>query len=284
MNNYKQLIDNNLNDLLISIAVSQEEQDLLKYIFVGGKRLRPMIALAIGNSFNDEKFSKELIQVALGIEIIHNASLIIDDLPCMDNDLWRRGQATVHHKYGQTVALQVALKLMTIATDLILKSVVSVPNSTKKVFLFNRILYENLGSGGLPLGQYLDLNYLKRRLELENNRKTHQDLIYKKTTTLFNLSFLLSYCLFEEDLDRIAKMEKASKWFGLAFQIYDDFDDIGQDTDHCSPNFVVKFGRTEAYNQFHKSVNKTLEYLGQLGIELDFFNEIFDKLKKQVQL
>ena len=275
---------NDLNskaDKLISNFIDEHSQDinettLFKDIFLGGKKLRPMIVLAICNNINVNK-------IALAIELIHNSSLIIDDLPCMDNDLYRRHNKTIHNKYGETNALNISIFLFRKAIELIYENVIEIDNSGKKIYEINKIIYDNIGKNGLPLGQYLDLGFLKNKLKLDN-KKDHISLIYKKTTTLFNLSFLIPYILQTDNNDNIKIMKKVSKWFGIAFQLYDDFLDIEQDKKNNSPNYVNKYGIELAYSFFTKSINKTKLYLKTLEIDNTFFIEVIDLLLNKVNI
>jgi geranylgeranyl pyrophosphate synthase len=250
------------------------EKQLLDDIFLGGKKLRPMIVLALCNHINVDN-------IALAIELIHNSSLIIDDLPCMDNDLYRRNNKTIHNKYGETNALNISIFLFTKALELIYQNVIEIDKSGKKIYEINKIIYDNIGKNGLPLGQYLDLGFLKNKLKLDD-KKDHISLIYKKTTTLFNLSFLIPFVLLTNDSSKIEVMKKVSKWFGIAFQLYDDFLDIDQDTINNSPNYVNKYGYDTSYELFIKSINKTKFYLKSLQIEHNFFHEVFDLLLQKV--
>ena len=281
MNLLKLRVDNHLYKKIDEISKSPKEKELLNDAFFGGKRLRPMICLAIGDSFPND--NKPIENIAVAIEMIHNASLIIDDLPCMDNDNYRRDSMTIHYKYGETIAIQEALKIMGVALNLVFQTVSSLPNSSDKIYIFNEIIYKNLGRDGLPMGQMIDINLLKNRLNPSNKRQ-HKELIFKKTTTLFNLSFLLGLALYTDDKEKLAMIEKASKYFGLAFQIYDDFTDVEQDREKNSPNIVNQLGRTEAYTMFHKAVSKSKDCLEKLNIQLDFFNEVFQKLAEKVHL
>lgn len=263
-----------IDDFILLHAHTVNEKELLKDIFLGGKKLRPMIVLALCNDINVSK-------IALAIELIHNSSLIIDDLPCMDNDLYRRHNKTIHNKYGETNALNISIFLFTKALELIYENVIEIDNSGKKIYEINKIIYDNIGKNGLPLGQYLDLGFLKNKLKLDD-KKAHINLIYKKTTTLFNLSFLIPYVLQTDNHDNIEIMKKVSKWFGMAFQLYDDFLDIAQDKINNSPNYVNKYGYEIAYSLFIKSINKTKFYLDKLLIEHKFFNELIDLLLRKV--
>jgi geranylgeranyl diphosphate synthase type II len=274
MNELQSMVHKIIEEFTIEYTKNIEEKSLLTDIFVGGKRLRPMIALALSGNVNVDK-------IALAIELIHNSSLIIDDLPCMDNDLYRRNNKTIHNKYGETNALNIAIFLFTKALELIYTNVIEIDNSGKKIYEINKIIYDNIGKNGLPLGQYLDLGFLKKKLNLDN-KKEHTELIYKKTTTLFNLSFLIPYILITDDEQKIVIMKKISKWFGIAFQLYDDFLDIEQDKINNSPNYINKYGYDIAYTLFHKSINKTKLYLQTLDIKHTFFNEVFELLENKV--
>lgn len=268
-----------IEEYILTNTKDENEKELLNHIFQGGKRLRPMICLAIGKSF---KKNYRILDMALAIELIHNSSLIIDDLPCMDNDEYRRGIKTVHSKYGESTAIQIAIKLMMDAINKIYGVIEVLPNKMTKIYEINSVIYKNLGRDGLPLGQYIDLSFLKDKMYTKINRKEHTDLIFKKTTTLFNLSFMLSYLLYVNDANKIAIMEKTSKWFGLAFQLYDDFLDINQDKEANSPNFINQFGYQETLILFNKSIEKTRKYLQLLDIDMSFFNELFKKLETAI--
>jgi geranylgeranyl diphosphate synthase type II len=270
-------------DLVIKKFIESDTKysDINAYIFDGGKRLRQMIVFAISESLDGQLKGVDVDNLSLGIEMIHNASLIIDDLPCMDNDDMRRGKKTVHKQYGERLAIQFAMMLVRKALQNIYSSLNSTDNNTQKLYLFNEIINTNLGKNGLPMGQLIDINFLKNKVGL-TSKKDYQALIYKKTTTLFNLSFLLTYILYETSPEKIEKMKKASKWFGLTFQLYDDFTDIKQDTNSSTPNYVIKYGVEQAYDMFRKGITKSLLYLSDLGVNHLFFSELFQYLDKIV--
>ena len=274
MNELHTKVHNIIDEFIVQY--SNNEPDLLKDIFLGGKKLRPMIVLALSNDMNVNK-------IALAIELIHNSSLIIDDLPCMDNDLYRRHNKTIHNKYGETNALNISIFLFKKALELIYENVIEIDNSGKKIYQINKIIYDNVGKNGLPLGQYLDLGFLKKKIKLDN-KKDHVNLIYKKTTTLFNLSFLIPYILQTDNDNNIEIMQKVSKWFGITFQLYDDFLDIDQDNTNNSPNYVNKYGYDLAYELFIKSIDKTNFYLDKLQIKHNFFNEVINLLLNKVKI
>jgi len=279
-----------VEDLLEKFIFTHSQNDdklrqLYMDIFKGGKRLRAIIVLAIHSSlqhkYPDVSF-EYVSNLALAMELIHNASLVIDDLPSMDNDMYRRNSKTIHNAYGETVALNVALFLMRQATHMLYLNMQSCADG-RRVFLYNQIIYDNIGKSGLPLGQYLDLGFLKKRLQIAD-KKQHQDLIYKKTTTLFNLSFLLAFAMHTDNPEEMKKMAQVSEWFGIAFQLYDDFLDIDQDTQNKSPNYILNYGKIESYDVFKMAISNARKHLIELEINHPFFTEIFDILETQVEL
>ena len=280
MNTLKQKADSVVDNFILH---EDKYNDIYSYIFEGGKRLRQMIVFAIAESLNTH-YNKniEVSNLSLGIEMVHNASLIIDDLPCMDNDDYRRGKPTVHKKYGVPVALQLSMILIRKSFQKIYDTLKPLDDNVEKIYIYNEIVNTNLGKDGLPMGQFMDINFLKNKIGL-SSQKDYQNLIYKKTTTLFNLSFLLTFVLFENDKEKISIMGKASKHFGIAFQLYDDFTDIDQDINSKTPNYILKYGCANTYIVFNKSCSKCIMYLEKMGIPHPFFTELFSHLDNVVK-
>ena len=127
-------------DTVIHQFISSEDKynDIYLYIFDGGKRLRQMIVFAIAESLNRVNNSNiDVASLALGIEMIHNASLIIDDLPCMDNDDYRRDKLTVHKKYGVPIALQLSIILLRKSFRKIYDTIKQLDNNAEKIYIYN---------------------------------------------------------------------------------------------------------------------------------------------------
>ena len=241
MNFLKKNVNHNINKFLIE---NNKLKDIYKDIFEGGKRLRPIITILILKSFlknlnikkNDDIFNDNIDKIFLVNEIIHNISLILDDLPCMDNDNYRRDKETIHFKYGCHSALTIIFNLLEDYGRIIKetvdgKEVINIDGNVIKVYDY---LYNILNKSILELieGQYLDLNYLPIGL--------NEEIIIKinsfKTVPLFRTSFLLGYFLiykfyekfiFKEEV--INDLGKIAKYLGIIFQISDDYLDIEQD-------------------------------------------------------
>ena len=264
---YKQIINNNL-----SIFTSKFK--ILKDIFEGGKRLRPIISILIYKNFSEQKnfdFKEEdKINLFLFSEILHNISLILDDLPCMDNDNYRRNKETIHYKYGKHSAILIIYHLLEsyfekIKNVLELNQTINIEN--KKVILEDYI-FNIINDSCLELieGQYLDLNFIPIGL----NEKMIIKINSFKTVPLFRISFLIGYfILYKNDKNYIFKEEiindlgNIAKSFGLISQISDDYLDIEQDKNNkIFLNFFLTLGKKrtiEIYNENFKNIELLLK-------------------------
>jgi geranylgeranyl diphosphate synthase type II len=186
-------------------------------VFSGGKRLRPLIVLCVSEIFNID-FNK-VLPVACGIELIHNFSLIHDDLPSMDNDDFRRGMPTCHRKFGEGIAILAGDTLLTYGFKFIAES--------GKIEIIKDIA-DAIGSKGMAGGQTLDLIYKGK--EIDENEKKKID--YMKTGKLFEICFKIPF-YFKKVKEKDKKnIEKIAKDFGIAFQIRDDIEDKEGDIDY----------------------------------------------------
>lgn len=284
---YKNYFNNNINDILLDYINSEKLIEMILYSLEGGKRLRPIIAIDICNSLSND--IKKSLKFSLAIELIHNASLIIDDLPCMDNDDYRRERLSFHKKYSETMAQIVSAEIIGLAIKLIVDSF---DKSNLNIIL--AIVSKNLGILGAATGQLndvtpLDLNKIKKEFIEESKDKNEiKDLIKKKTTSFFEIAFLGGYILGGGDINYLYDIEKISDNFGLAFQLYDDFDDIEQDIkrkdiDLNDQNYINNFGKEEAYKEFLISINLFRKDINKFNLNSRFMIEISDILESRVK-
>lgn len=280
---YKEYIDQYMQNNIINHK-NQEFNNILKDSLSEGKRLRPIIVIDICNSLNK---NLDLTKIGMSIEIIHNASLILDDLPCMDNDLLRRGKPTIHAKYNQTIANLTSEYLLQLA----FKNMFDCSKENKidnKIFCYVlENICSNIGIMGAAGGQFIDLNPSLYMFSDKNIRtEKYEELIRKKTTSLFEMCFIAGYLFSLGKMENVDKIKKCSNYFGLAFQISDDFEDIEQDKncnkDNASPNYVNEFGKEEAYRIYNHSIEQMIKILDELSINSEFFKEIINFLNKRV--
>ena len=191
----------------------------MKYgVIGGGKKIRSTIILDAGKIFNLNQ--KKLINICASVECIHSYSLIHDDLPCMDNDPFRRGKPSTHVKFGEASAVLAGNSLLTLAFEIIADKKYSI-NPKFKNELVKSLAFCS-GHTGIAGGQELDLKFEKKKKSLRQIIEMQK----KKTGKLFN------FCLFS--IGVLANRSKKEKTFlknlgeevGFLFQLADDFLDI----------------------------------------------------------
>lgn len=214
MNIYIDLINKHLKKYLQTIE-NQQLQELMEYsLFPGGKRFRPLLLLTL---IDDCQLSLDLgINAACGVEMIHNYSLIHDDLPSMDNDDYRRGKLSVHKQFGEALAILAGDALLTDSFKFFCKG--DLDNDTKIKLV--TLAAKNAGSNGMVYGQVLDMNP-RDNYSLEDVKKIH----LHKTKDLISLSIMAGGLIANFDDNKLSVLEEISYYFGLAFQIKDDIDD-----------------------------------------------------------
>ncbi|MDH5796706.1 MAG: polyprenyl synthetase family protein [Anaplasmataceae bacterium] len=163
--------------------------------------------------YNDKIAENIKNKIYIAIELIHTYSLICDDLPCMDNDIYRRGRLTNHIIYGENIAIISAESMLIIAFNLLSK----LPNTGN---LINKVC-EKTGHLGMIYGQSLDIKQKNHSISLEK----YIEIAKHKTGALFALSFIMPYIILSFDLNFIDKLEEKGYLFGILFQIIDDLDD-----------------------------------------------------------
>lgn len=214
----------------------------------GGKRLRPAIVWMVAEALHS-KINVDL--AALALEFFHISSLVTDDLPCMDNDDFRRGIQTTHRKFSEATALLASFALTAAGFEAL--SCISLPpnDAYDTLKLLVGKASRAIGGPGLIGGQYLDLNppvLTKEKLE---------EIFDKKTCVLFDLAFSFGWILGGGEKDLLQDVSKLATCFGRAFQIVDDIEDLGQDAAAGKKiNYAICFGVDEAKKEAGKLIDK----------------------------
>jgi geranylgeranyl diphosphate synthase type II len=229
---------------------SPEQADLLTLAMRAGalgagKRMRPLLLMLVARDLGCD--STALVDVACAVEMVHAASLILDDMPCMDNAMLRRGEPTIHVRFGEDVAILAAIGLLSRAFG-ILAAAQEIPAAIRARLVVK--LSETVGDQGLVKGQFLDLR---------GERRTAAEIAVTnelKTGVLLGVAVDMAAIIAESD-DCVAQSLRAfALAAGQAFQIRDDFQDgpgndsahTGKDTgkDLGKPTFVNTLGHDEA--------------------------------------
>ena len=252
----KKLIDERLNDLLKNNG-NNIVLDAMNYsTSIGGKRIRPTLVLEFCKAYGGNV--QDAVDFACAIEMIHTYSLIHDDLPCMDNDDFRRGMPSCHIKYGYSNALLAGDALLTMAFEVASNSNLPAYKIVKAI----NALSSYSGVNGMIGGQVLDLSF-----ENKDTDKNEILNMYKlKTGALLALSAKLGCIAAGASDDFINSSEEFAYNLGYAFQIQDDILDIigdadklgkpiGSDTENDKNTIVSKIGIDNAKLEVEKYTN-----------------------------
>jgi len=232
----------------------------------GGKRLRPLLVLAACESLQGHPDAA--LRCACAVELIHAYSLVHDDMPCMDNDILRRGKPTVHVAFGEATALLAGDALQALAFELLTPDAAdAVPVAMQA--LFCRLLARAAGSAGMAGGQAIDLASVGCTL----NEKQLRDMHALKTGALLKGSVLMGAACGHASKSQWLALQEFGDALGLAFQVVDDILDVvgdsaalgktaGKDAAHNKPTYVSVMG-------LDKSRAFSYELLGHAHAALD---------------
>ena len=254
----------------------------MKYgLFSGGKKIRSKILIDIGRIFQLDYMP--LIIIGAAVECIHAYSLIHDDLPCMDNDSVRRGKASTHIKFGESTAVLAGNSLLTMAFEILSHKNLNISEKIK-INLINKIS-ESSGHLGIAGGQYLDLNYERKKV----SKRKIIEMEIKKTGKLFSFCCVAPLIIKKKNKKEIKKFENIGADIGLLFQVADDLIDYkgsslvagkktGKDkkqgkatlisllgyknTIKYANNLILKINnKLKSYGSKSKDLSKTLDYI-----------------------
>jgi len=280
--NFKKYLENNINiiDKALDEYLPPEENPpsiihkAMRYsVFGGGKRIRPILTLATAELFG--KDTESAIKTACGIELIHTFSLIHDDLPCIDNDDFRRGKPSNHKVFGEAIAILAGDALLVSGFDLIIKN--SEVKEIKKQSILKVIKETSfyIGTENMLGGQVEDIS-------LKNEDITKADLInlyMKKTAALICLSIRAGAILSGANQRQLRALTKYAENIGLAFQIIDDMLDIMQDQrDTGKPNYANIFGMKESKSESEKLIEEAKDSLKIFNQKAEILRNIADYL------
>lgn len=254
----------------------------IKYsVNAGGKRVRPILLLAIMDAF--KKDFKDAMPFAAAIELIHTYSLIHDDLPAMDNDDFRRGLPTCHKKFGEATAILAGDALLNLAFEIMTLHIKE--NFHKKYVDAMFEIAISAGSRGMIGGQVADMFAENKQISKEQLLYIHEN----KTAKLITASIVSGAILAELDFEKIEKLKEIGYNIGLAFQIQDDILDIVgnpkilgkpilSDLKNNKTTYVSINGLEKAKQDYKDISNEILLSLEKLNLENEFIYSFIKKL------
>jgi farnesyl diphosphate synthase len=209
----------------------------------GGKRLRPLLVLAACQAVSGDR--QAALRAAVAVELIHAYSLIHDDMPCMDNDVLRRGKPTVHVKYGQAQAMLAGDAMQALAFEVL------TPDEGDPVLQARlcALLARSAGHAGMAGGQAIDLASIGCPLSEDQLRDMHR----RKTGALLQASVMMGAACGNASAAAREALSDYGAAIGLAFQVVDDILDVtqsaatlgktaGKDQDNNKPTYVTVLG------------------------------------------
>ncbi|MDO5754911.1 MAG: polyprenyl synthetase family protein [Tissierellia bacterium] len=228
-------------------AMETEDTPLRKILHYavddGGKRIRPVLLLFFAK--DDEK----AMDFALALEMIHNYSLIHDDLPCMDDDDYRRGKASVHKQFGEAMAVLSGDALLNKAYELIFRNILQTKGENKDKVRAGELISRCAGIDGMIHGQELDIN--------ENNHPI--EMIYYKTCNLFIGACGAGAILQGASEEEIKDALDFGKYYGYLFQLTDDLEDFEDDQKAGKKTFVTMKGKESTTEMIALFQEKAME-------------------------
>ncbi len=258
------LIDKALDQVLPPVTrAPQSVHAAMRHAVLGsGKRLRPILSMATSELV--ELPLERAMPCACAVELIHNASLILDDLPCMDNATERRGNPCVHVAFGEATALLAVMGLIAKAYELSARA----GNSDVMA-----CLAAAMGTSGLVAGQHADLALTGNGISIDAIEEAHQG----KSAALFVAATQAPALLAGMESAGLEALESYARNLGLAFQITDDLldamnglEDVGKDT------FVSQLGAEGARNRVEQLVASALGALDRWGARADALRMMAD--------
>lgn len=230
-------------------APAQLGQAMRYAVLDGGKRLRPLLVLGAAEAVHGN--AGAAMRAACAVELIHAYSLVHDDMPCMDNDVLRRGKPTVHVRFGEATALLAGDALQALAFELLAPADAGIPDRTQA--RLTRLLALAAGHAGMAGGQAIDLAAVGRSLTEDELRHMHR----LKTGALLQASVMMGAACGEPDARALAGLETYGRALGLAFQVVDDILDVtadsatlgktaGKDAAQDKPTYVSLLGLERA--------------------------------------
>ena len=296
MNDYIELIDKNINEFM-PVEYPQRIFKAMKYtVTLPGKRLRPVMCLETCRMFGGNY--KDAIPTACAIEMLHAQTLIHDDLPCMDNDDYRRGKLTNHKVFGEAHAVLAGDALLTFAPQLILKH--SKNLGAEKLIKILEEYFQAAGAYGVIAGQVVDIESEKLmqsfefsgKIDIEKSEleKTLEYIHTHKTGDLFKLALRTGAIIADANEEQLNQITEFGQNLGVAFQIADDILDetstfeqmgktIGKDKAEGKLTYTSLYGLEKSKEELNKLIDRCFNILERNNLKSEVFEQILNKIK-----
>lgn len=285
MNDYIELVNKKLEEFM-PISYPEDIFKAMKYtVTLPGKRLRPVMCLESCRVFGGNY--EDAIPAACAIEMLHAQTLIHDDLPCMDNDDFRRGKPTNHKVFGEANAVLAGDALLTFAPQTILKYSNLPPETLVKVFAE---YFQAGGAYGVIAGQVVDIE--SEKVNVTGDKAYTLEYIHThKTADLFKLALRTGAVIAGASEEQINAITEFGQKLGVAFQIADDILDetstfeemgktLGKDKAAGKLTYISLYGLEKSKQDLNLLIDDCKNILINKNIYSEIFEQILDKIKK----
>lgn len=283
---YKKLVEKKLDEY-IPVKYPEKIWESMRYsVLAGGKRLRPVMALETCKVLCGTY--EHAVPTACAIEMLHSQSLIHDDLPCMDNDDYRRGKLTNHKVFGESTAVLAGDALLSFAPQVILQNTPKIVSSDTLLNVLEEFVVA-AGAEKLIAGQVVDIDSEGKQISEETLNFIHEN----KTGALFKLSMRTGAILAGAEEEKLKAVTDYAEKIGLAFQIMDDILDVtstleelgktpGKDAQENKATYVSFYGIETSKKQVASLCKQACDILKEHGIESDVLQAIADSINERV--
>lgn len=224
---YRERIEESLREFLplAPPKIETKFNEAVQYaLFSGGKRIRPVITLLGAELFGGKP--ETILPAAAAGEFIHTSSLIFDDLPCMDNASERRGKTSLHEKFGEGLAILVAIGFLNAAYGLVFVNHLEMP---ERAIAAHSEIVECVGASGMIGGQSVDLALAKGAGANIGENYDFEQIRNLKTSALMRLSLRVGAILAGANYFELARLSRFAELLGDAYQLSDDLLDLEED-------------------------------------------------------
>ena len=286
MNDYIKLVDEKLDEFM-PIQYPDDIFKAMKYtVTLQGKRLRPVMCLETCRMFGGN--FEDAIPTACAIEMLHAQTLIHDDLPCMDNDDYRRGKLTNHKVFGEANAVLAGDALLTFAPQLIVKN--SKKLGAEKLIHILEEYFHAAGAFGVIAGQVIDIESERATSKIPDPEKTLEYIHTHKTADLFKLALRSGAIIADATEKELEEITEFGQCMGVAFQIADDILDetstfeemgktMGKDKDAGKLTYTSLYGLEKSKKDLNEKLDKCLDILHKNNLKSEVFEQILEKIR-----
>lgn len=282
LKNYQTIVNEAITKAIISYECRQKKlfESVNYSLLAGGKRLRPVLMLAACEMAGGKM--EDCLPFAVGLEMIHNSSLIHDDLPAMDDDDLRRGRPTNHKVYGEATAILAGDVLLVRPFELMAAHAKN-PGQIKAM----EIIAKAAGSEGMMGGQEIDLEWEGKQAD----EQTILQLNALKTGALFQAAVIAGTVIAGADTKLVEAAKQYGTYFGLAFQLEDDLLDNdpgaetgktkGSDIASGKSTYLSIYGAEKCKRLIREYTNRAVDSLSIFGGKAEFLTQLVKRMENR---